>query len=102
MDIQKLLEQAQKMQKDLGNIEEELSLTVYKGTSGGSNGVIVKVNGRYEAQEVIIPEELMNPDDREMLQDMVLIAFNNAVTNVTEDRESRLGGLTQGLNIPGM
>ena len=102
MDIQKLLEQAKKMQQDLGTIEEELSMTVYKGESGGKDGVIVKVNGKNEAQEVIISEQLMNPDDREMLQDMVLIAFNEAVSRVAEDRESRLGGITQGLNLPGM
>lgn len=102
MDIQKILEQAKKMQEDLGTVEEELSMTVYKGSSGGENGVIVKVNGRYEAQEVMIAEDLMNPDDREMLQDMILIAFNEAVTNATEDRESRLGGITQGMKLPGM
>ena len=46
------------------------------------------------------PEELM--DDREMLQDMLLIAFNNAVSKCDEDRENQLGGLTAGLNLPGM
>ena len=48
----------------------------------------------------MIPEELM--DDREMLQDMLLIAFNNAVSKCDEDRENQLGGLTAGLNLPGM
>jgi DNA-binding YbaB/EbfC family protein len=102
MDIQKLLEQAQKMQQDLGNIEEELSMTTYIGKAGGKDGVTVKVNGRNEAQEVIISDELINLEDKEMLQDLLLIAFNDAVANAAEDREGRLGGITQGLKLPGM
>ena len=103
MDLQKLMEQAQKMQEELGVMEQELGDTVYIGKSGGSEGVIVKINGRNEAQEVIIPKELMeNDDDRELLQDLILIAFNEAVSHAAEDRNSRLGAATAGLKIPGM
>jgi DNA-binding YbaB/EbfC family protein len=103
MDLQKLMEQAKKMQEELGEMEQELGDTVYIGKSGGSEGVVVKVNGRNEAQEVVIPKDLMdNDEDREMLQDLILIAFNEAVKNAAEDRDARLGAATAGLNIPGM
>ena len=103
MDLQKLMEQAQKMQEELGVMEQELGETVYIGRSGGSEGVTVKINGRNEAQEIVIPKEIVeNDDDREMLQDLILIAFNDAVSHASEDRESRLGAATAGLKIPGM
>lgn len=102
MDIQKLLQQAQQMQSDLSKTEEELSQTVYKGEAGGKDGVIIKINGANEVQEVIISDSLMAMNDKEMLQDLILIAMNNAVEIAAEDRDSRLGSITQGIKIPGM
>ncbi len=97
MDINMIMKQAQKMQADLKKTQSKLESTIYEGKS---NGIVVKVNGKSECQEITIPEELM--DDREMLQDMLLIAFNNAIAASDEDRENQLGGITSGLNIPGM
>ena len=99
MDLGSLMEQAKKMQEDLGNIEQELNDTIYEGNS---QGVVVKINGKTEMQEVIIPEEMMNPDDREMLQDLILIAQNDAVAKATKDKEEKLGAATAGLKLPGM
>ncbi len=99
MDLQKIMEQAQKMQQNLSNIEEELKETIYEGTS---QGVTVKVNGSCEMQEIVIPEDLMNADDREMLQDLILIAQNEAVGKAAADREDKLGAATAGLKLPGM
>lgn len=99
MDIQKLMEQAQKMQSELTKIEEELNEKIYVGKS--SDNVVVKISGRGEVQEVKIAEELMNPDDREMLQDMLLIAFNDAMEQSFKEKEQKLGNATNGLNIPG-
>ena len=101
MDIQKLMEQAQAMQQNLGKIQEELNATIYEGVSGSDEGVKVKVNGANEVQEVLISEELMNPDDREMLQDMIIIAVNNAVEKAAADREDKLGVMASGMNFPG-
>lgn len=101
MDFSKLMEQAQKMQKDLSEMEEELSETIYIGKCG-NNEVIVRINGRYEMQEIEIADELMTPENKEMLQDMILIAQNNAVENASNDRESRLGAATAGIQIPGL
>lgn len=101
MDIQKLMEQARQMQDNLGKIEEELNTTEYEGKVGG-NGVKVVVNGRNEVQSVEIADDLMSVDNKEMLQDLILIAVNEAVEKAFQDRESKLGSATSGLNLPGM
>ena len=101
MDIQKLMEQARQMQDNLGKIEEELNTIEYEGKAGG-NGVKVVVNGRNEVQSVEIADDLMSVDNKEMLQDLILIAVNEAVEKAFQDRESKLGSATSGLNLPGM
>ena len=99
MDLKSILEQAQKMQQDLSDIEAKLNETVYEGTS---QGVTVKVNGRCEMQEIVIPDDLVNPEDKEMLQDLILIAQNEAVGKAAKDKEEKLGAATAGLKLPGM
>lgn len=101
MDFSKLMEQAQKMQQDLTVMEKELSETIYTGKCG-NNEVIVRVNGRNEMQEIEIADELMTLDNKEMLQDMILIAQNDAVAKAAKDREERMGAATAGIQIPGL
>lgn len=96
-DMNRLMAQAQAMQNKLTKVQQQLESTIYEGKS---NGLVVKVNGKDEVQSVEIPEEMM--DDREMLQDVIMIAFNNAVKAASDDREDQLGSATGGLNIPGM
>lgn len=96
-DMNKLMAQAQAMQNNLTKVQKQLETTIYEGKS---NGLTVKVNGKDEVQSVEIPEDMM--DDREMLQDVIMIAFNNAVKAAADDREKKLGSATGGLNIPGM
>ena len=69
MDINMIMRQAQKMQADLKKTQSKLEATIYEGES---NGIKIQINGKCECQSITIPEELM--DDREMLQDMLLIA----------------------------
>lgn len=102
MDLSKLMEQAQKMQKGLSEIESELEGTIYVGRSGSNNEVVVRINGKNEMQSIEIADELMNPEDKEMLQDMILIAQNDAVAKAAKDHEERLGNITAGLHIPGL
>ena len=97
MDFGKLMEQASRMQESLGRLEDELNATVYEGSS---NGLTVKINGKMECLNVNIPEEMM--DDREMLEDMIRIALNQASQKANEDREKRLRHAAGGLGIPGM
>jgi len=102
MDLSKLMEQAQKMQADLQRMEEELNATVYEGNSGGEEGVTVKMNGACEVQEVVIADDLMGIDNKDMLQDMILLAVNAAVEKAMQDKEDKLGSATEGLSIPGI
>jgi DNA-binding YbaB/EbfC family protein len=102
MDMRRLMEQAQQMQRKLKKVEEELNETIYEGASGGSSGVMVKINGRNEVVEVNINEELLDKENKEELQDMILLAVNNAVDQAKSEREEKLGAITQGVSIPGM
>ena len=93
------MQQAQKMQRDLAKIEAELDASVYEGSS---NGVSVSLNGKFEVESVSIDEELLEKDNKEMLEDLLMIAFNQASEKATADREEKQGSLTQGIKFPGM
>lgn len=99
MDLQKLLEQAQAMQASLSSVETQLKDTMYEGSS---NGVKIVMNGENEVQEIFIPDDLMDKENKEMLQDVLLIAFNNANEKIIADRESKMNAITQNVHIPGM
>ena len=99
MNLQKLLEQAQAMQASLSSVETQLKDTMYEGSS---NGVKIVMNGENEVQEISIPDDLMDKENKEMLQDVLLIAFNNANEKIIADRESKMNAITQNVHIPGM
>ena len=99
MDLQKLLEQAQAMQASLSSVETQLKDTMYEGSS---NGVKIVMNGENEVQEIFIPDDLMDKENKEMLQDVLLIALNNANEKIIADRESKMNAITQNVHIPGM
>lgn len=101
MDFNQLMAQAQAMQNKLSQMEEELKAKEYTGSQGGEDGVTVVVNGDLEVQSVTIADDLMK-EDKEMVQDMVLIAVNDAIEKAKKDREEKLGAATGGLNIPGL
>ncbi|MGA9289899.1 MAG: YbaB/EbfC family nucleoid-associated protein [Anaerobacillus sp.] len=96
-----MMKQMQKMQKDMAKAQEELKDKVVEGTAGGGM-VLVKANGHKEILEVIVKEEVVDPDDIDMLQDLVLAATNDALRNVDELVNKDMGKFTQGLNMPGM
>ncbi len=96
-----LMKQARVMQKQLELVQEELKNTVFEASSGG--GVIkVKVNGNQELLEVKINKEMVDTDDMEMLEDMVMVAINDALTQSKNEYKSKMGSLTGGMNIPGL
>ncbi len=99
MDMQRLMQQAQQMQRKLAKIEAELDAKEYEGSN---NGVTVKVSGKNEVLEVSIPDELMNVEDKEELQDMILLAANAAISAAAQEREEKMGAITQGVRMPGM
>ncbi|WP_270182933.1 YbaB/EbfC family nucleoid-associated protein [Alkalihalobacillus sp. CinArs1] len=96
-----MMKQMQKMQKDMAKAQEELKEKTVEGSAGGGM-VVVKANGHKEVLEVIVKEEVVDPDDIDMLQDLILAATNDALRNVDELVNKDMGKFTQGLNIPGL
>ena len=93
-----MLKQAQQMQEKLQRAQEELaSLEVTGRAAGGA--VTVTLNGRYQARGVSVDESFVG-GDREMLEDLVAAAINDAVRKVEEASRERMSGLTAGLNLP--
>ena len=99
MDFDKLLEQAQKMQKDLERLSEEMNVAEFEGSA--SNGLVkVTINGDMRLLSVDISEEILNKDDKEMVQDLLVIAFKNAADKVDAMRNEKLSAATGGLGLP--
>ena len=100
-NYQKMLKQVQKMQADMAKIQEDLANEVVEASAGGGM-VTVQVSGALEIKGVKIDPAAVDPNDVEMLEDMVLAAANEALRSAQELANRRLGGLTAGLNIPGL
>ena len=100
-NMQQMMKQMQKMQKKMAQEQEKLKEERVAGTAGGGM-VTVTVTGHKEVVVVEIIEEAVDPEDVEMLQDLVLAATNEAMNKADELTQQRLGKHTQGLNIPGM
>ena len=95
-----MMKQAQKMQQDLLKMQEEMESREYEATAGG--GVITAVvSGKRELVRVNIDPEAVDPEDVEMLQDLVISAVNEAMRQAEDAMESSMQSLTGGLNIPG-
>lgn len=101
MDMNDVMQQAQRMQLELARAQEEIKEMTYTATSGGGM-VEVTANGDGRIENLVIKPEAIDPDDPEMLQDMILVAVNEALRGVAEAGEARLGSVTGGLNIPGL
>ena len=95
------MQQAQKLQSQLAKAQEELSNLTIEASSGGG-AVKVTMNGQQKIQSIKISPEVINPDDVELLEDLVLTAVSEAITKSQEAAAKHLGGLTGGLKIPGL
>ena len=96
-----MMKQAQKMQQDLLRMQEEMQTKEYEATAGG--GVITAVvNGQKELLRVTIDPEAVDPDDVEMLQDMVVAAANEALRKADAEQAASMSKLTGGLNLGGL
>lgn len=98
-NMNNLLKQAQKMQKDMEKNQKELESKIYEASAGGG-AVSVKLTGKKRLESVIIDKDVVDPDDVEMLQDLVLSAVNAAMQMADEDAEKVMGKLTGGM--PGL
>lgn len=102
--MSKLLKQAQEMQKQIEDVQSELTDLIVDAESGGGM-VVVKVNGKQEVIELNIEQEAMD-EDKEMLEDLIISALNKALSKAQsmsqEKMNSVTGGMMSGLKIPGM
>ncbi len=99
-NMQSMLRQAQKMQENIEEKKAELEEKEYVVSSGGGM-VEITVKGNHEVKAIGINPEVVDPDDVEMLEDMLVAAFNEAMRQIDEESERELEKVTGGLNIPG-
>ncbi len=97
----KMMKQVQKMQQQMKKMQEELEERTIEATAGGG-AVKVVVNGKQEVLSIEISPEAVDPEDVEMLQDMVLAAVNEAIQKSQEMVQTEMQKITGGLNIPGL
>lgn len=97
MNIQAMMKQAQAIQKDMMKAKEEIDSKTYEATS---SFVTVKVKGDKKVESIIINQKELNEDDIEMLQDLIVVAINDAMKQIDKETEQKLGKYTQGM--PGL
>ena len=98
-NMQNMIRQAQKMQADMMKAQEELEAKSYEASAGG--GVVtVTVSGKKEVTGITIDPEAVDPDDVEMLQDLIVAAVNEALRKANDDAASQMSKLTGGMGLP--
>ena len=99
MDINKLMQQAQAMQKQLEKASEQIGATEFEGSASG--GIVkVTVNGENRVHSVSIDPSILNPEDREMIEDLVMIAVNDAISKADDLKKERFGSMASAMGIP--
>ena len=96
-----MMKQVQKMQQDMIRMQEEMENKTYTAAAGGGM-VKATVNGKHQLMALEIKEEAVDPDDVEMLQDMVIAAVNEAIREADTDSANNMSRLTGGLNLGGL
>lgn len=100
-NMQNMLKQAQKMQRDMAKMQEELAEKTLEVSAGGG-AVKVTVTGEKKLTALSISPDVIDPDDKEMLEDLVLSAVNEAMRQMDEAVAGQMSKLTGGMNIPGL
>lgn len=100
-NLQQLARQAQKMQEEMAILTDELEAKEYTATSGGG-AVKAVVTGKMEVKEIEIKPEVIDPEDAEMLGDLVTAAVNEALRAAATEKDTKMEALSGGMNIPGM
>ena len=96
-----MMKQAQKMQQEMLRMQEEMENATYKATAGGGM-VTAEVSGKHQVVSLEINPEAVDPEDVEMLQDMVIAAINEAMRNADNESANQMSRLTGGLNLGGL
>ena len=99
--MQQMLKQAQKMQQDMAALQDDIEQREFTAVSGGG-AVSVTVDGKHTVKEIKIKPEIVDPDDVEMLEDLITVAVNEAIANAVKTSEDEMGAITGGLNMPGL
>lgn len=101
MNMNNLMKQAQKMQEQMKKSQQELEEKIFEASSGGGM-VKVEMNGKYELKGIKIDPQAVDPEDVEMLEDLIVAAMLEAHSQVAEASEEIMGRLTGGMKIPGL
>lgn len=96
-----MMQQVQKMQQDMLRIQQEMEEREFTAAAGGGI-VTATVTGKKELRAVVIKPEAVDPDDVEMLQDLIVAAVNEAIRQAETTMEKEMSGITGGINIPGI
>lgn len=99
MNLQKMMKQAQEMQSKISALQEKVEAEEMDGTSGGGM-VSVRINGKHNLLKVKIDDSLMKLEEKEMLEDLIVAAFNDAKDKMDTSTSSQMSALTSGLNLP--
>ena len=100
-NMNQMIKQAQKMQADMATLQDDLEQREYTATSGG--GMIeVTVDGKHLVKSIKINPDAVDPEDVEMLEDLITVAINEAISNALKTAEEEMGAITGGMNIPGL
>ena len=100
MDINKLMQQAQAMQKQLEEANKQINEKEFEGSA--SNGLVkVVINGENRIQSIDINKDILNADDKEMIKDLIMIAVNDAIDKAEDYKKDRYGSVASALGIPG-
>ncbi|MBN8827688.1 MAG: YbaB/EbfC family nucleoid-associated protein [Sphingobacteriia bacterium] len=98
-NIGKIMKQAQEMQKNMAQMKDKLEQTIYEGTSGGGMAKVT-INGNGIIKSVKLDKSIINPEDPEMLEDLVMAAFNDAKKKADSEAEGMLSGAMGGMPLP--
>ena len=101
MDILKMMKQMSEMQARAQKMQEDLALLEVEGQAGAGL-VKVMINGKFEARRLKIDPSLVKPEDVEMLEDLIVAAFSEALQKAQALQSEHMAGLTSGINFPGM
>ncbi len=99
MDIQGLMRQAQAMQKKMQGAQEELAKNLYEGVSGGGM-VKISITGAGVAKKIFIDDSIIKVDEKDILEDLLVAAFNDAKKKADDDSEKQMKSLTNGIPLP--
>jgi len=100
-NMQKMMKQVQKMQADMARLQEELGEKTVEASSGGG-AVKVVMTGKQELRDIKIDPEVLNPEDVEMIQDLLMAAFNEALRMSQEMAAAEMSKVTGGVKVPGL